>query len=474
MMRNVICSLAVISTFVAPSLAKADSPVQKPNILVFIADDLGWEEIGAYGHPVIKTPNIDWLAQNGIRFDNFYLAASSSSPSRCSILTGMYPSCTGAANLHENMPEHINLFPDRLHDAGYYTMLVGKTHGTNHPKVKARFDYGKFIDWSKPWTMVDLWKEALTQRPKDQPFFMFAASIDPHRPYKQGHFEHPYHPDQVVVPPYLQDSPEMREELADYYDEIGRFDDHIGQVLNLLREEGTLENTLIIVMTDNGRPFPQCKTRVNVQGLKSPFIVYCPSLIKRGSVTKSLASAVDIAPTLLEVAGVKRSPGLQGISLLPILGNPSAEIRKYAFAEHNWHVFRAYERSVIMENYVYIKNWLPHLPNPSVGETMRMPAYKKMLDSYLKGELPQVQQDCFIAPRPAEELYKIPDDIHCVNNLIGEKEKKAIVEEMRLVLDVWQQSIGDSYPGEKKLKGDTSDRRTGEKLKKENTADVAD
>jgi arylsulfatase len=176
----------------------------------------------------------------------------------------------------------------------------------------------------------------------------------------------------------------------------------------------------------------------------------------------------------LEVAGVKRSPGLQGISLLPILGNPSVEIRKYAFAEHNWHVFRAYERSVITENYVYIKNWLPHLPNPSVGETMRMPAYKKMLDSYLKGELPQVQQDCFIAPRPAEELYKIPDDVHCVNNLIGEKEKKAIVEEMRLVLDVWQQSMGDSYPGEKKLKGDTSDRRTGEKLKKENTADVAD
>ena len=97
MMRNVICSLAAISTFVAPSLAKADSPVQKPNILVFIADDLGY----------------------------FYLAARSCSLCLCSILTGMYPSCTGAANLHENMPEHINLFPDRLHDAGYYTMLVG-------------------------------------------------------------------------------------------------------------------------------------------------------------------------------------------------------------------------------------------------------------------------------------------------------------------------------------------------------------
>ncbi|WP_291592294.1 sulfatase family protein [Bacteroides sp.] len=466
-MKNVIYSLATLCSVAAPHAVKADTPVQKPNILVFIADDLGWEEIGAYGHPTIHTPNIDWLARNGMRFNNFYLTASSSSPSRCSILTGMYPSATGAPNLHENMPEHINLFPDRLHDKGYYTMLVGKTHGTNNPKVKARFDYGKFIDWSKPWTMVDLWKEALHQRPKDKPFFMFAASIDPHRPYKQGHFEHPFDPKDVIVPPYLQDSPEMREELADYYDEIERFDNHIGQVLDVLREEGILENTVIIVMTDNGRPFPQCKTRVNVQGLKSPFIVYYPVLIKKGTVTNSLASAVDIAPTLLELAGVKRSPGLQGVSMLPIMKNPQDEIRNYAFAEHNWHVFKAYERSVITRKYVYIKNWLPHLPNPSVGETMRMPAYKKMLDSYLKGQLPLVQQDCFTAPRRAEELYEIPDDIHCTKNLAGKKQKKKAVEELRMALDIWQQSVGDHFPGETNLKKDISDRLTGEKIKEE-------
>ena len=91
---------------------------KKPNILIFIADDLGWEEVGAYGHPVVKTPNIDWLASQGMRFDNFYLTASSSSPSRSSIFTGMYPSCTGARNLHENMPAYINMFPDRLHEKG--------------------------------------------------------------------------------------------------------------------------------------------------------------------------------------------------------------------------------------------------------------------------------------------------------------------------------------------------------------------
>ncbi|WP_291592297.1 sulfatase family protein [Bacteroides sp.] len=438
---------------------------KKPNILIFIADDLGWEEVGAYGHPVVKTPNIDWLASQGMRFDNFYLTASSSSPSRSSIFTGMYPSCTGARNLHENMPAYINMFPDRLHEKGYYTMLVGKTHGTNLPAVQKRFDYGSFIDWSKPWTMVDLWKDALKQRPKDKPFFMFAASIDPHRPFKQGEYEKPYLPDEVVVPPYLQDSPEMREELADYYNEISRFDNHVGQVLKLLREEGELENTFIIVMSDNGRAFQQSKTRVNMQGIKSPFIVYYSPLIKQGVVTESLASAVDIAPTLLDIAKVKRAAGLQGVSLLPVLKEPEAEVRKYAFAEHNWHVFKAYERALITKEYIYIRNWLPQLSNPVVVEVMTEPSYKTMLSAYEKGELPVVQQDCFISPRPEEELFYTIKDIHCLNNIANKKSMRKMKEKLNLILETWQMSIGDVFD-ESKLKQDTSDRITGKTLKR--------
>lgn len=159
---------------------------------------------------------------------------------------------------------------------------------------------------------------------------MFAASLDPHRPYKQGAYDNPYRPSEVIIPPYLPDSPEMREDIADYYNEVTRFDTHVGAVLNLLREEKELTNTLIIVMTDNGRPFAQCKTRVNTQGIKSPFIVFYPHIVRKGGVTSSLASAVDIAPTLLEIADAKRSPGLQGISLLPILNNPDTEVREFA------------------------------------------------------------------------------------------------------------------------------------------------
>ena len=430
----------------------ADDINESPNILIFIADDLGWEEVGVYGHPVVDTPNIDWLAYHGIRFNNFFLTASSSSPSRSSILTGMYPSCTRARNLHDKLPAHSILFSDCLRENGYYTMLVGKNHGTNSPDVEKRFNFLKTV--TKPWEMGSSWVEALQQRPKDKPFFMFAASLDPHRPYKQGIYERKYSPDDVVIPPYLPDSPEMREDLADYYDEITRFDTHIGEVLNLLRDEKILDNTIIIVMSDNGRPFAQCKTRVNVQGIKSPFVVYFPKLIAQGTITESLASAVDIAPTLLEFTGIKCPPGMQGISVLPILEDNDAEVRNFAFAEHNWHAFKAYERAVITKDLLYIKNWLPHLSNPVSGEVMLTPAYAHMLEDFKNGKLRREYQDCFVAPRPKEELFEIKKDIHCLKNVASKRKSRKKLEQLRLVLRTWQESVGDVFPGEFNLKQD--------------------
>lgn len=451
-MRNNPYNIALLFSAGLPLGLHANGTLDKPNILIFIADDLGWEEVGAYGHQVIKTPNMDWLAQHGLRFDNFFLTASSSSPSRSSILTGMYPTCTRAQNLHDKLPSQVTLFPDYLQENGYYTMLVGKNHGMNTPKIEERFDYLKSV--GKPWKMGALWKEALCQRPKNKPFFMFAASLDPHRPYKQGISSVSYDPSEVIVPPYLPDSPEMREDIADYYDEVTRFDTHIGEILNLLHEENELDNTIIIVMTDNGRPFPQCKTRVNVQGIKSPFIVYYPRMVREGGVTASLASAVDIAPTLLEIAGVKRLSGLQGISLLPILKDTDVEVRKYAFAEHNWHAFKAYERAVITKDFIYIKNWLPHLSNPVVGDAMNTPAYAMMLNDFEKGRLEARYRDCFVAPRPEEELYVITNDIHCMNNVACKRSMKKELSRLRLALKAWQESIGDVFPGEEKLKSD--------------------
>lgn len=455
--------IALISTLtLASSLILAQD--KKPNIIVFIADDLGWEDLGVYGNPVVRTPNIDKLAKEGMRFNNFYLTASSSSPSRSSMLSGLYPHNTGAMNLHEEMSPEVLLFPELLKESGYYTMLIGKSHGTNKPEVKKKFDKMVLADWSKPWTMGDMWTEALDDRPKDKPFFMWAASIDPHRPYKQGTYANPHDPNKVIVPPYIPDIPEIREELADYYDEISRFDEHIGRVVDKLKSENLLDNTLIIILSDNGRPFFQCKTRVNVQGLKSPFIVHYPPLVKAGTQTNGIASAVDIAPTILELTGIKKPHGMQGISMVPILKNNATEIRQYAFGEHNWHVFMGFERVAISKEYVYIRNWIPELPIPPVAETLRMPAYKKILEMYLNNQLEEQYTDCFIAPRPSEELFNISNDIHCMKNLASLKKYQRTKEKMRIVLDAWQESTGDVFPGKDALKQDRNDRVTGAEL----------
>lgn len=432
---------------------------KQPNIVVFIADDLGWEDSTPYGNPKVHTPALQKLADGGMRFDNFFLTASSCSPSRSSMFSGLYPHNTGAMNLHENMSPEVLLFPELLNDAGYYTMSIGKSHGTNHPDVQKKFDKLIKADWGKPWIMGDMWIDALKKRPKDRPFFLWAGSIDPHYPYSQG--EHPFthQPEDVILPPYYPDIPEMRQELAQYYDEIGRFDLHISMAIKEMEQQGVLDNTVIIIISDNGKPFPQCKTRVNVQGLKSPFIVWYPELIKPSQSTESLASAVDLAPTVLELAGIEKPAIMQGKSLVPVLKNPQAEVRQYAFGEHNWHVYTAFERAVITKEFVYIKNRLPGLQNLPVGECSAYPSVQKMLTMFNNGSLKPEYSDCFITPRPAEELFDKVKDNQCMDNLFSKKKYNEVLVELQTALKVWQQETNDAFPGKENLKKDSRDRR---------------
>lgn len=438
----------------------------RPNIVVIIADDLGWEECSPYGHPVVRTPNLQRLAAEGMRFDRFFLTASSCSPSRSSIFSGRYPHSTGTKDLHVDLSPDVPIFVEPLRAAGYHTMLVGKSHGTNHPMVRKKFDHLDLVDWSRPWTMGDMWERALRERPRDRPFLLWAASIDPHRPFRQGVFERPYTPEEVVVPPYYPDIAEVRADLADYYNEITRLDDHIGRVLRLLETEGILDETLIVFLTDNGRAFPHAKTRVNVPGLKSPLLVRYPGLVPGGTVTGALASAVDLAPTLLALAHAAPLPQTDGVSLVPVLRDPQVEVRTVAFAEHNWHSFRAFERAVITTDALYIRNWLPELSLPPPGEVVPTPAYQAMWALYEAGKLTPVQSDSFIAPRPAEELFWWTLDPHCVDNRAADPASTARLAVLREQLREWQRQTGDAFPGLGKLRGDDTDRRTGESFKK--------
>lgn len=439
--------------------AVAHAVAPKPNIVVFIADDMAWDDCGAYGHPSIRTPNINRLAREGMRFDQAWLTASSCSPSRASILTGRYPHSTGCGELHLPWPEDAVLMTTPLREAGYWAASVGKWHPWGEAGTR-QFD---LVDEGGRPSGCGKWLEVLKSRPPEKPFFLWLAATDPHRPYFPNMFDPPHSADDVVVPPYLPDTPEVREDLAWYYDEIARMDSYIGQVLGELEAQGVLNHTFVLFLSDNGRPFPRDKTSVYDSGVKTPFIVRYPPLAQAGSHTASLASAVDIAPTVLELAGLDPLPTFQGKSLVPILRDPAVVVRTYAFAEHNWHDLAGCERAVRSERFNYIRNYRPDLPGTPAADAGKGPTWRAMQKLHEAGKLPPHQSTCFATPRPGEELYDTHKDPFALNNLAGNPEYEPVLRQMRAALEEWQRETKDIIDPQN-ITPDGFDRQTFTKL----------
>jgi len=426
--------------------------VQRPNFIIFIADDLGGDDCGAYGNPHVRTPNIDRLAATGMRFDSAFLTCSSCSPSRASILTGRFPHNTGAEQLHWPVPAEQLFFVEPLHDSGYWTASAGKWH--LGPQAKSKFD--KVAEGRGQWLPT------LRARPADRPFFLWLASTDPHRPYKPGAIDPPHAPSDVVVPPYLPDAPETRADLALYYDAIGRLDRDMGEVLTELDRQGIADETCILFISDNGRPFPRCKTTVYDSGIKTPWIVRWPGRVAAGSKCRSLVSSVDIAPTILELASVTRPGTLQGMSIAPLLVDPQATVQLYIFAEHNWHDYTAYDRAVRSSRYKYIRNGYTDLTMSPPADAVKGQTFQAMRSLRDAGGLNAAQSTCFTKPRAVEELYDLQADPHELVNLAGRSDLAQTQRELSQALDAWQRETRDRMPEVRTPDG--YDRETGEPL----------
>lgn len=446
-MRPLLLALASLSTALAAP----------PNLVIFIADDVSAEDIGCYGNPGIRTPVMDRLAAGGMRFDNAFLTCSSCSPSRSSLITGRYPHATGAAELHQPLPEDQVFFPELLKNAGYHTAAAGKWH--LGPHAQRAFDVIK--EGGKP-SGCEYWMDVVTSRPKDRPFYLYLAAFDAHRGYEKGAIPVPHDPKDVRVPPYLADTPETREDLALYYDEISRFDHHVGLVVESLRADGVLDDTLILIMADNGRPFTRCKTTVLDSGLRTPFIVHWPARVKPGQVGQNLVSSVDVAPAFCEAAGVAVHPAFQGVSFLPQLADPAARTREFAFGEHNWHDYMAHERSVTDGRHLYIWNARPDLPRTPPADAVRSITHQKMLQLHDAGSLHDYQADVFRSPRQPEELYDREADPHQLSDRARDPALAPSLARMKAALAAWQKDTADFVPDP--LTPDKFDRRTGESL----------
>ncbi|MFW5751823.1 MAG: sulfatase, partial [bacterium] len=417
----------------------------KPNIIIFIADDVSWNDLGCYGNDQIETPVTDKLASNGIRFNNVYLTASSCSPSRNSILTGRYPHNTGAAELHTEPPLDMVSLPEMLKSIGYFTAHSGKWHMGKY--IEKGFDVISRDYEEIGHSGSDSWVRVLKERPKDQPFFLWYASLDAHRPWGDNQYSGTHNPDSVIPPVYLHNGKETQQDLARYYDEIFRFDKRIGEVIEELESQRVLENTLIIIMADNGRPFPHSKSRVNDRGMKTPFIIHWPEKIgEKSRVSNSLISAIDIAPTIMEIAGAEAPISFQGQSFLAVIEDPSENFRNYVFAEHNWHDFEAHERMVRNKDFMYILNSRPNKPQLGPLDALNSPSFRELKILHDQGKLSAAQSDVFVSPRPYEELYDCKNDSLQLLNVASVPEYTEHLEKLRSILKQWMNDTGDNIP----------------------------
>lgn len=411
----------------------------KPNIVLIIADDIGWGDIGLYGNKDVKTPNIDALGKAGLVFNNMYVATSSCSPSRSSIITGRYPHNTGAPELHDPLPKDQFMFPEKLKDAGYYTALSGKNHmGGGIKKAFDLISSGQGPGGEEDWVGI------LNDRPKSKPFFLWFAAHDAHRDWQINDKGIVYDSEQLSVPPMLYNGAETRKDLASYYHEVSRLDYYVGTVIDELKEQGVLENTYIIFMSDNGSPFPRNKVRLYDSGVKSPFIVKGPGV--QVAQTQALLSAIDIAPTLLDIAGLNKDQHIQGVSFNGILKGKTKTIRDFVFTEHNWHVFQGYERMVRYGNWIYIRNGFPERQVMAAESSKLFPAGKELWEKHDQGLTKPIQEDVFLAPRPLEELFNVGEDPFQFTNVATVEKNEKTLNYLREALDKWIVETGDSMP----------------------------
>jgi N-sulfoglucosamine sulfohydrolase len=439
-----------------------DAQSPRPNFIIIIGDDISWNDLACYGNETVKSPNIDQLASEGIKYTNTYLTASSCSPSRCSIIAGRYPHNTGAAELHTPLPGGMPTMPGELKKSGYYTASAGKWH--LGPNAKADFDLVVEKDNGEEERISGYGYFRKGQ--KTSPSFCGLPPMMHIVYWQPDDRATPHNAENSVVPPYLVDAPGTRQDLAYYYDEIQRLDRFVGEVKAELENQQVLDNTLIIIMADNGRPFPRAKTRVYDSGMKTPFVVSWANGIKSaGQESNSLISVIDIAPTFLELAGLDAGPTFQGISFARTLQDPANEHRQYVFSEHNWHDYEAHERMVRTKHFLYVVNSRPNLPNQGPADSNHSPSYADLKQIRDEGRLSAAQADVFLTPRPHEELFDCLADPEQLSNVASNEKYQETLDDLRSVMRRWVEETGDDVP--ENLTSSWYDTETGDRLEVE-------
>ena len=458
----------------------------RPNILLIVSDDHGMGDAGCYGNPVIQTPNIDYLASQGLRFNNAFCTSASCSASRSVILTGLYNHANGQFGHqhsfhHFKTFDHIKSLPLLLAEGGYKTARIGKFHVG--PDEIYTFDLVLDGNCRNPVEMADACKPLLSSK-EQSPFFLYFCTCDPHRgegkvksdPYQPDRFGNReagwpgivpvhYDPEEVILPDYLPDLPATRAELAQYYESVSRVDQGLGHLIELLKEYNRWENTVIIYISDNGIAFPGAKTNLYDPGMKLPCIVYDPSSFIQNAETNALVCWADITPTILDYAGIltednsipgttpvewklleiPRPSEFHGKSFKEVVHNPDADGFDEIYASHTFHEITMYYpmRAVRTHKFKLIWNIANGLDYPHASDLWESATWQAALNSesgsYAKRSIMSYSH------RSRFELYNIQEDPMEVHNLADDPEYANVLEELKIKLKNFQEKTMDPW-----------------------------
>ena len=454
------CPCIMIWMFGAAFCCQLQAAVpQRPNILLLLSDDHSYPFVGCYGDGNVKTVVLDRLADEGIKFHRFFTAAPQCVPSRAALLTGRSPVAARMTRFSAPLPRDEITFPEILRDeGGYFTGICGRGYHLdggrrgeaavqrvfNEHRLRTFADRVDFLN-TCPDNQVAVQVAAfLDKKPANKPFFLWANFSDPHHPWNAPAELRP-DPASLKLPAHWPDLPAMREQLADYCAEVNRLDRTVSGVLDVLRERGLLDNTLIVFTGDNGAALPHGKGSLYDPGVNVPLIVRWPGKVKAADAANVLLSGEDIAPTLLEAAGLKPHPRMSGVSFLPLLKGEPYKGRKHVFFERGPHgrapvtigmSSSGYDlsRAVRSDRYKFIYNctpWIPYAPVDSAGGA----AWRQIKSANDAGELSKgVSATYFTAPRPVYELYNLEEDPSELNNLSGQVALTGVERELRAVL----------------------------------------
>ncbi|MCA9123156.1 MAG: sulfatase [Planctomycetaceae bacterium] len=435
MLTHLVRSLLFV--LLLSAVATATSP--KPNFLFIIADDCTFRDIGCYGGQA-HTPNIDRLASEGMRFKQCFQSAPMCSPTRHNIYTGLYPVKSGAYPNHTFVKAGTKSVVHYLKPLGYRVALSGKRHIS--PADVFPFEYSA-VDNNPDLEAIDSFMaECATS---DTPFCLFACSNEPHSPWNKGDASR-YPPEKVKLPPYFVDTEKTRSDMSAYLAEITYYDWQVGECLKLLDKHGVADNTLVIVVSEQGSSFPFGKWTCYDTGLQSACIVRWPGHVQPGSLSEALIEYIDFLPTFVDAAGGKPAKALQGRSLLPVLSGDKTRHKDFVYGEMTTRgIINGSThfgiRSIRSERYKYIVNFTPDVEFTNACTSSA--AFRSWEEKANAGDADAAHKVHRYFHRPAEELYAVTEDWYEWHNLAEDPKFADIKAELRTQLDKWMTAQGD-------------------------------